>query len=76
MTGRRHYGDQAHRPGLAGHHREPPEQALAREVTPAHGSAKEDGPGAEYRDWARLQGRGPHTGGRFDRLLGWSIMMR
>jgi hypothetical protein len=24
----------------------------------------------EYQDWARLQGRGPHTGGRSDRLVG------
>ena len=28
----------------------------------------------EYQDWARLQGRGPHTGGRSDRLLvGWRM---
>ncbi len=29
----------------------------------------------EYQDWARLQGRGPHTardtGGPFDRTIGW-----
>ena len=25
----------------------------------------------EYQDWARLQGRGPHTGGPMDRLVGW-----
>jgi len=25
----------------------------------------------EYQDWARLQGRGPHTGGPKDRLVGW-----
>ena len=24
-----------------------------------------------YQDWARLQGRGPHTGGPFDRTIGW-----
>ena len=25
-----------------------------------------------YQDWARLQGRGPHTGGPFDRtMIGW-----
>ena len=24
-----------------------------------------------YQDWARLQGRGPHTGGPFDRTTGW-----
>ena len=24
----------------------------------------------EYQDWARLQGRAPHTGGRSDRLVG------
>jgi hypothetical protein len=27
----------------------------------------------EYQDWARLQGRGPHTGGRNDRLVGWRM---
>ena len=27
----------------------------------------------EYQDWARLQGRGPHTGGPKDRLLGWRM---
>jgi hypothetical protein len=25
----------------------------------------------EYQDWARLQGRGPHTGGPKDRLVGF-----
>jgi hypothetical protein len=25
----------------------------------------------EYQDRARLQGRGPHTGGPKDRLVGW-----
>ncbi len=25
----------------------------------------------EYQDWARLQGRGPRTGGPFDRTIGW-----
>ena len=25
----------------------------------------------EYKDWARLQGRRPHTGGYNDRLVGW-----
>ncbi len=25
----------------------------------------------EYQDWARLQGRAPHTGGPKDRLVGW-----
>ncbi len=24
-----------------------------------------------YQDWARLQGRGPRTGGPFDRTIGW-----
>jgi hypothetical protein len=24
-----------------------------------------------WQDWARLQGRGPHTGGLFDRIIGW-----
>jgi hypothetical protein len=27
----------------------------------------------EYQDWARLQGRGPHTGGPKDRLVGWRM---
>jgi hypothetical protein len=27
----------------------------------------------EYQDWARLQGRGPHTGGRNDHLVGWRM---
>jgi hypothetical protein len=27
----------------------------------------------EYQDWARLQGKGPHTGGRYDRLVGWQM---
>ncbi len=27
----------------------------------------------EYQDWARLQGRGPHTGGRNGRLVGWRM---
>ena len=28
----------------------------------------------EYQDWARLlQGRGPRTGGRSDRLVGWRL---
>ncbi len=27
----------------------------------------------EYQDWARLQGRGPRTGGRNDRLVGWRM---
>jgi hypothetical protein len=25
----------------------------------------------QYQDWARLQGRGPRTGGPFDRTIGW-----
>ena len=25
----------------------------------------------EYQEWARLQGKGPHTGGRNERLVGW-----
>ena len=25
----------------------------------------------EYQDWARLHGRGPHTGGAKGRLVGW-----
>jgi hypothetical protein len=36
----------------------------------------EQGPGREYQDWARLQGRGPHTaGGPKDRPLavGWRM---
>ena len=28
----------------------------------------------EYQDWARLQGRGPHTGGPKDRLVGWRMI--
>jgi hypothetical protein len=27
----------------------------------------------KYQDWARLQGRGPHTGGHNDRLVGWRM---
>jgi hypothetical protein len=27
----------------------------------------------EYQDWARLQGRGPHTSGPKDRLVGWRM---
>jgi hypothetical protein len=27
----------------------------------------------EYQDWVRLQGRGPHTGGPKDRLVGWRM---
>jgi hypothetical protein len=27
----------------------------------------------EYQDGARLQGRGPHTGGPKDRLVGWRM---
>ncbi len=27
----------------------------------------------EYQDWARLQGRGPRTGGPFDRTIGCTI---
>ena len=27
----------------------------------------------EYQDWARLQGRGPHTGGPKGRLVGWRM---
>ncbi len=27
----------------------------------------------EYQEWARLQGRGPHTGGRNDHLVGWRM---
>jgi hypothetical protein len=27
----------------------------------------------EYQDWARLQDRGPHTGGRNGRLMGWQM---
>jgi hypothetical protein len=27
----------------------------------------------EYQDWARLPGRGPHTGGPKDRLVGWRM---
>ncbi len=27
----------------------------------------------EYQDWARLQGRGPHTGGPKDRPVGWRM---
>ena len=27
----------------------------------------------EYLDWTRLQGRGPHTGGYNDRLVGWRM---
>ncbi len=27
----------------------------------------------EYQDWARMQGRGPHTGGCNDRLVGWRM---
>ena len=30
----------------------------------------------EYQDWARLQGRGPHTGGPKDRLVGWRMWSR
>jgi hypothetical protein len=49
-----------------------PRLAHAREVTAAHGSARDlvDSE-LEYQDWARLQGRGPHTGGPKDRLVGW-----
>ncbi len=27
----------------------------------------------DYQDWARLQGRGPHTGGPKGRLVGWRM---
>ncbi len=27
----------------------------------------------EYQDWARLQGRGPHTGAPKDRRVGWRM---
>ena len=27
-----------------------------------------------YQDWARLQGRGPRTGGPFDRTIGWRLI--
>ena len=27
----------------------------------------------DYQDRARLQGRGPHAGGRSDRLVGWPM---
>ena len=27
----------------------------------------------EYQEWARLQGKGPHTGGRNERLVGWRM---
>jgi len=27
----------------------------------------------DCQDWARLQGRGPHTGGPKDRLVGWRM---
>ena len=27
----------------------------------------------EYQDWARLQGRGPHTGGPKGRQVGWRM---
>ena len=64
--------------GLRAGVRPGPEQPEhAREIPPAHGGAEKDGAGVSYfnQDWARLQGRGPRTGGPSDRTMGMAVVV-
>ncbi len=46
-------------------------QNMHEKSLPPTGAAARRRMELEYQDWARLQGRGPRTGGPFDRTIGW-----
>ncbi len=48
----------------------PQKPGVAKSLPPTGARARLE---LEYQDWARLQGRGPHTGGPKDRLEGWRM---
>ena len=51
----------------------PGQNMHARSLPPTGARARLELLVVEYQDWARLQGRGPHTGGPKDRLVGWRM---